>query len=111
MRSPILDIDETIHQKVRLGIVALILSRGRASFNDIKAELELTDGNLSVHLSVLERAGLIAIEKTYQGRRPCTTASMTDAGRAALDAYLIAMDRVVRSAVSPPVVVAQPPAA
>jgi DNA-binding MarR family transcriptional regulator len=98
MRSPVLEIDDTIHQRVRLGIMALVRSRGRASFNDLKAELELTDGNLSVHLSVLERAGLVAIEKSYLGRRPCTTASLTEAGRTALDAYLLALDRVVQAA-------------
>jgi DNA-binding MarR family transcriptional regulator len=110
MRSPVLEIDETIHQRVRLGIMALVHSRGRASFNDIKSELELTDGNLSVHLSVLERAGLIGVEKTFSGKRPCTIATLTEAGRAALSMYLAALERVVRSVGQAPTNVATAPA-
>ncbi len=95
MRNPTIDLDETIHQKVRLGILAMLRDRGPSSFNDIKAELELTDGNLSVHLSVLERTGLVALAKAFVGRRPCTTASLTDGGRAAFAAYAAQVGRVL----------------
>ncbi len=98
MNPPVFDLDETIHQKVRLGIMALLGKRGRMSFNDLKAELRLTDGNLSVHLVVLERAGMIQIEKSYAGRRPCTNATISDQGRAALAAYFSAIGRVIESA-------------
>lgn len=98
MRLPVSQLDDVIHQRVRLCILTLLASRPRGSFTDLRSELDLTDGNLSVHLAVLERAGLVAIEKTYVARKPLTTATITPAGRTAFDAYLAALDAVVQKA-------------
>lgn len=88
-------IDEIIHGRVRLGIMAVLSGVECADFNTLKARLQTTDGNLSVHLRKLEDAGLVAVTKRFEGRKPLTEASMTPAGRKAFVAYLDAMQGLV----------------
>ena len=88
-------IDEVIHGRIRLGVMAYLSGADAADFNELKQKLQTTDGNLSVHLRKLEDAGFVAIEKSFQGRKPLTRASMTEAGRAAFIAYLDAMQGLV----------------
>jgi DNA-binding MarR family transcriptional regulator len=77
-------LDDVVHQRVRLGILTITHEARRVEFGYLRANLELTAGNLSQHLSVLESAGLITIEKGYAGKRPRTWITLTKAGRAAL---------------------------
>jgi DNA-binding MarR family transcriptional regulator len=88
---PSLRLDDTVHQRVRLGILAVLGEAERADFSYLRGSLDLSDGNLSRHLQVLEEAGLIRIEKEFEGRRPRTWVSATRKGRAALDAELGAL--------------------
>jgi len=88
-------IDEVIHGRLRLGIMAYLSTAETADFNALKARLQATDGNLSVHLRKLEEAGYVAIDKSFVGRKPRTTVSMTAAGRKAFVRYLDAMARLV----------------
>lgn len=88
-------IDEVIHGRVRLGVMAYLAGAEAADFNELKARLGVTDGNLSVHLRKLEEAGYVTVAKSFQGRRPLTRAAMTEAGRAAFIAYLDAMSGLV----------------
>ncbi len=81
-------IDETIHQRTRLAIMAALAGVESLDFNELKAELGLTDGNLSTHLSALERAGYVRIAKGYKGRKPHTTVAQTARGRRALSNYI-----------------------
>jgi len=91
-------IDEVIHGRVRLGVMAYLSSVGAADFNELKARLQATDGNLSVHLRKLEDAGYVAVEKTFVGRKPRTTISLSDSGRKAFVRYLDAMQKLVAEA-------------
>lgn len=84
-------IDEVIHGRLRLGVMAYLSGVGTADFNELKDRLQATDGNLSVHLRKLEEAGFVEISKSFQGRKPLTRASMTNAGRDAFIHYLDAM--------------------
>ena len=88
------DLDEVIHGRVRLGVLACLAAADRAEFNELKARLRTTDGTLSVHLRKLEEAGYIAVEKGYNGRKPVTRLSMTEQGRKAFQAYLTAISRL-----------------
>ena len=92
------DIDEVIHGRVRLGIMAFLSSAEAADFNEIKRRLQTTDGNLSVHLRKLEEAGYVAVDKSFVARKPLTRVYLTDAGRAAFVSYLDAMGRLVSEA-------------
>src|SRR5690606_33624647 len=84
-------IDDIIHGRIRLGIMAALSGVETADFNTLKARLQTTDGNLSVHLRKLEEAGFVEVIKSFQGRKPLTTARMTEPGRKAFVAYLDAM--------------------
>jgi len=88
-------IDDVIHGRIRLGIMAFLSGAEAANFNELKARLQTTDGNLSVHLRKLEEAGFVAVSKRFEGRKPLTEARMTEQGRDAFVAYLDAMSRLV----------------
>lgn len=88
-------IDDIIHGRVRLGIMAALSGVDSADFGTLKARLQTTDGNLSVHLRKLEDAGFVAVTKRFVGRKPLTEASMTEPGRKAFVAYLDAMAGLV----------------
>lgn len=88
-------IDEVIHGRIRLGIMAYLSGAQAADFNTLKARLQATDGNLSVHLRKLEDAGYIRLDKSFVNRKPLTQAVLTDEGRAAYDRYLEALSRLV----------------
>jgi DNA-binding MarR family transcriptional regulator len=81
-------IDDVIHGRIRLGIMAYLSSVESADFAELKAKLQTTDGNLSVHLRKLEDAGFVQVEKTFVGRKPLTRAQLTADGREAFIAYL-----------------------
>ena len=81
-------IDEVIHQRTRLAIMATLAGVDRLDFNDLKAQLGLTDGNLSTHLTSLEKAGYVRISKSFRGKKPRTALSQTARGRKALTNYV-----------------------
>jgi DNA-binding MarR family transcriptional regulator len=84
-----------VHQRVRLGIMAVLSEVRRAEFNYLRDNLELTEGNLSRHLQVLGNAGYVQTEKTFEGKRPRTWVSLTNAGRKAFAAEVRALRRLV----------------
>src|SRR5580698_3993302 len=87
------DLDRLIHERIRLGIVsALAAAKSPLTFNDLKALLDTTDGNLSVHARKLEEAGYVVCEKSFEGRLPKTEYSLTAAGRKAFEKYLDHME-------------------
>lgn len=88
-------IDEVIHGRIRLGIMAYLSGAGAADFNTLKGRLQATDGNLSAHLRKLEDAGFITVDKSFVNRKPLTTLTLTDAGRQAFAAYLDAIAKLV----------------
>jgi DNA-binding MarR family transcriptional regulator len=88
-------IDDVIHGRLRLGIVAYLASAEVAEFNELKSVLDATQGNLSVHLSKLEEVGYVDIEKGYVGRKPLTRVRLTQAGRKAFKGYLAAMSKLI----------------
>ena len=89
------DIDEVIHGRVRLGVMVVLAGAGTADFQTLKASLSVTDGNLSVHLSKLEEAGYVAIDKQFVGKRPQTTVRITGDWRRAFSGYLAAIGKLV----------------
>jgi DNA-binding MarR family transcriptional regulator len=80
-----------VHQRTRLGILAVLAEAGQADFPYLRQVLELTDGNLGRHLEILAEAGLVSIRKGRHQRRPRTWAMITGEGRRALDAELARM--------------------
>lgn len=81
-------LDDTIHAQARLAIVAFLNGLDEASFTTLKQTLDLTDGNLSVHLRRLEEAGYLEVSKAFVGRKAQTTVRLTAAGRGAFAEYV-----------------------
>ena len=88
-------IDDVIHGRMRLGIMAYLADAEAADFNELKLLLQATQGNLSVHLRKLEEADYIAIEKSFLNRKPLTRARITPKGKAAFKAYLEALGKLI----------------
>jgi len=92
------NLDRLLHDRMRLGIVSALAAGDELSFTDLKAALNATDGNLSVHARKLEEAGYVACTKTFSGRTPRTDYSLTASGRRALEKYLDHMDALIKAA-------------
>jgi DNA-binding MarR family transcriptional regulator len=92
---PIHRLDDDVHQRVRLGVLAILSGVAKADFSYLKETLEVTDGNLGRHLQVLEEAGLVIIKKTTDGGRTRTWINITRKGRAALKRELQALNDLI----------------
>lgn len=89
-------LDKTIHEKGRLSIMTLLATRSSWSFQDLKAQLSMSDGNLVTHLRVLHEAGLVAVTKEVLDR-PQTSYSLTARGKTAFQDYLAVLEQIVRA--------------
>ncbi|WP_238588187.1 winged helix-turn-helix domain-containing protein [Gemmatimonas phototrophica] len=91
-----LALDRLIHERIRLAIVSALAVHPALSFNELKALLDTSDGNVSVHARKLEDAGYVACSKGFDGRIPRTEYRLTPAGRRALEQYLSHMEALIR---------------
>jgi DNA-binding MarR family transcriptional regulator len=91
------DLDQLIHERVRLGILSALAVNAELSFTELKALLHATDGNLSVHARKLEDAGYVECTKSFERRLPRTDYRLTDEGRRALARYLDHMEALIRA--------------
>ncbi|MFO1077041.1 MAG: transcriptional regulator [Planctomycetota bacterium] len=92
-------LDRVLHEKARLGILTSLAARGDGLlFGDLKALCNLTDGNLSRHLTVLQEAGIVDIEKGLKGKRPQTLIRLTDEGRKRYLEYIAVLEAVLADA-------------
>lgn len=92
------ELDRLIHERMRLGIVSALAVNPSLTFNELKALLRTTDGNLSVHARKLEEAAYINCTKMFDGRLPKTKYRLTAAGRRAFERYLDHMESLIRAA-------------
>ncbi|GAB3880400.1 winged helix-turn-helix domain-containing protein [Terrabacter terrigena] len=93
---PTSGLNDVVHQKARLGILAVLAETERADFTYLKSMLDLTDGNLGRHIEVLAGSGLVHVEKGYAGKRPRTWVTITRAGRHALAEEMAAIRELLR---------------
>lgn len=91
------DLDRLIHERIRLGIVSALAVNRSLTFNELKALLKTTDGNLSVHARKLEEADYIVCTKSFDGRLPKTEYRLATAGKRALERYLNHMEALIRA--------------
>ncbi|HYS52264.1 MAG TPA: transcriptional regulator [Thermoanaerobaculia bacterium] len=91
------DFDRLIHEKTRLAIVSALAVNASLTFNELKAILKTTDGNVSVHTRKLEEANYLNCRKSFEGRMPRTEYSLTAAGRRALQRYLDHMEALINN--------------
>jgi len=89
-------LDRLIHERVRLAIVSALAVHESLTFNELKAVLDTSDGNVSVHARKLEDAGYIICTKGFDGRIPRTEYRLATAGRGALERYLSHMEALIK---------------
>ena len=92
----VLDLDKLIHERVRLGIMSALVATETLTFQELKRLLNLTDGNLSVHLRILEKHKYILVEKTFVARKPQTSYKFTAEGKEAFKNYIAKLEKLVK---------------
>lgn len=89
-------LDPLLHSELRLAVMSLLINVDEADFTYIKEHTGATAGNLSVQVDKLEKAGYIAVEKTFRGKRPQTICRITDTGLKAFEDYVEALRSYIR---------------
>lgn len=89
------NLDRLIHERVRLALVSALAANSKMNFNDLKALLKISDGNLSAHARKLEEAGYISCIKGYDGRIPRTEYKLLPKGKDALKNYISHMEALI----------------
>jgi len=97
VETSIPDFDRLIHEKTRLSIVSALAVNATLTFNELKAILKTTDGNVSVHARKLEEAGYVTCKKGFEGRVPRTEYALTASGKRAFEKYINHMEALVRA--------------
>ena len=96
--QPFLQLDRVIHEKGRLPIMSLLAASTELSFTELRQTLQMTDGNLSMHIRTLQEAGFISVTKSFRNQRPLTTCALTPAGRRAFADYIDLLEQIVEQA-------------
>ncbi len=89
-------IDDTLHSRIRLAVVAALVSVEQADFNFLRDTVKTTDGNLSTHLRKLEEVGYVSSKKRFVERKPQTTYKITEKGRRALEEYVATLEKFLK---------------
>jgi DNA-binding HxlR family transcriptional regulator len=89
-------IDDVIHSRIRLAIMAVLIAVDEADFNFLKEKVQATDGNLSVHLKKLEEAKYVGVKKAFVDRKPQTRYKLTAQGRKAFEAYVQQLEKLIK---------------
>ena len=90
-------LDDVIHGRARLGIMAFLSTAGEGDFVSLREALKLSDGNLSTHIAKLEEAGYVRTRKRFVEKKPQTSVALTDAGRKAYVAYLDQLKQLLKN--------------
>lgn len=97
MKDPIAQLNKTFDSRIRIGIMSALAVNEHLNFNDLKALLDATDGNLATHLKTLEEAKYLKMSKGFIGRKTNTTYAITRAGDKAFRAHLDALEQIIRN--------------
>lgn len=99
MKDILVNINKLFESKVRLGIMSMLMVNDSVDFNSLKTHLDITDGNLASHIASLEKAKYIKINKSFIGKKPNTTYSVSATGRRSFNEHLDALERLINSSV------------
>lgn len=89
-------LDEIIHSRIRLAIMAVLISVEEAEFNFLKEQVNTTDGNLSVHLKKLEESVYISVKKEFIDRKPLSVYKLTETGKKAFEIYVERLEKLIK---------------
>lgn len=88
--------DKAFENRIRLQVMSVLVANDSYDFVDLKALLDLTDGNLASHMKALEKEEYIRVEKTFRGRKPLTTYFATNKGKEAFEKHLATLEQLIR---------------
>jgi len=91
----IADFNKAFESRIRLGIMSILVVNDSVDFATLKAQLQVTDGNMASHLSALEKLDYVEVRKQFIGRKPNTSYAATEAGRIAFASHLDALERLI----------------
>ena len=97
MKNPIKGLHKEFENRIKLGIMIVLMVNDSLDFNEIKEVLEVTDGNLASHAAALEKKKMIVISKKFIGKKPNTSYAATDSGRKAFAEHLAALEKLVKN--------------
>ena len=89
-------LDEIIHSRLRLAIIAVLISVEEAEFVFIKEKVNTSDGNLSVNLTKLEKVGYVSVKKQFLNRKPSSTYKLTKKGHEAFEVYVSQLEKLIK---------------
>ena len=89
-------LDDIIHSRIRLAVMAVLISVDEAEFTYLREKVNATDGNLSTHLKKLEDAGYIAVNKSFEDRKPISRYLLTQKGRKAFEVYVERLEKLIK---------------
>jgi DNA-binding HxlR family transcriptional regulator len=96
MKDLISNINKIFENRIRLGIMSVLMVNESYDFNSLKEALDVTDGNLASHLKTLEEKGMIKVNKQFIGRKPNTSYSATETGKTEFRQHLKALEGLIR---------------
>ena len=96
MKNPIEHINKAFENRIRLGIMSILMVNEKTDFNSLKEMLQLTDGNLASHISALEKSEYLKVHKQFVGKKPQTLYYATAAGRKAFMEHLDALEKLIK---------------
>jgi DNA-binding MarR family transcriptional regulator len=94
--NKLLGLDKIIHERLRLGIMVALSVSESLTFQELKQTLKATDGNLSVHLRLLENHGYISVEKKFIDRKPCSTYRLSPQGKSLFQEYIRQLEKLIQ---------------
>jgi DNA-binding MarR family transcriptional regulator len=97
MRTIIDNLHKAFESRVRLGVMSALAVNETLNFNALKEYLDVTDGNLASHLKALEKVEFVGVNKSFIGRKPNTTYSITKKGRQAFEEHIAALEKLIKS--------------
>lgn len=96
MKNPIEQLNKVFDSRIRIGIMSALIVNDSLNFNDLKALIDVTDGNLATHMKTLEENKFIEVQKGFIGRKTNTTYSITKAGEKAFRSHLDALEQIIK---------------
>jgi DNA-binding HxlR family transcriptional regulator len=97
MKNPIEQLNKVFDSRIRIGIMSALMVNDSLNFNDLKALIDITDGNLATHLKTLEDNKYIDVKKGFIGRKTNTTYSITRTGEKAFRSHLDALEQIIKN--------------
>lgn len=95
-KNPIAGLNKVFDNRIRLGVMSVLMMNEGVSFNDLKQMLEVTDGNLATHLQTLEESGFIKVQKRFIGRKTNTTYAITKAGEKTFNDHISGLEKIIK---------------